>query len=296
MGLLFKVNGVSSSSDSYRLLSFAMLAFAGTFIACWVLAVALALVRTLSSRHPSLERRLPLFLTTDKVGILARRPSRKTIGESVIPGRLVSVNPLAAPSSLSSASSSTAVSVGAANVPLRSNPMLARTNAAGAGTGSSNGSGGGGGGGGGGDASATVATRSSSIYNKMRGRASGRSSQSGDSKASSSSSGSMSPDAAVVVVDRLHHVRRASRPPPPPVDNDVDVDVSSAAIVPGVVDASPADAVVSQAERRHESPLLPGDPSSVETHNTLARHQRAMLGQRPATVRSSLGSSDAHDA
>jgi hypothetical protein len=73
MGLLFKVEGVSSSSDSYRLLSEAMLLFAASFIACWALAVLLVLTRTLSSRHPSLERRLPLFLTTDKVGLLARR-------------------------------------------------------------------------------------------------------------------------------------------------------------------------------------------------------------------------------
>jgi hypothetical protein len=163
-----------------------------------VLAVALALVRTLSSRHPSLERRLPLFLTTDKVGILARRPSRKTIGESVIPGRPVSVNPLAAALSSASAPHS-ALLVSRDGVPLRSNPMLlARTNSS-AGTGSS---------------STRPAHGDAVGRRRMQVR-----------HAAPASDVRKAQDTTVALVDRVRFLRRpGSRPPPPPLPYDGDGD------------------------------------------------------------------------
>jgi hypothetical protein len=192
MGLLFKVEGVSSSSDSYRLLSEAMLLFAASFIACWALAVLLVLTRTLSSRHPSLERRLPLFLTTDKVGLLARRrKSRWGVADdahhsdvAVVPAVLVSPSASTTAAAhtqthlhkpLSSLPSSSSLD---GTFALVSNPMLAASG------GSSDGGGGGSGGGGGGvlSASASVSLRQSPSF-----------------------------------VDRVRYIRKPShRPPPPP--------------------------------------------------------------------------------
>jgi hypothetical protein len=67
MGLLFKVDGVSTVSPAYKLLSYSMLLGSSLFMVAWGLCVILALVRTLSKRHPAMQRTLLNFFTVDAV-------------------------------------------------------------------------------------------------------------------------------------------------------------------------------------------------------------------------------------
>jgi hypothetical protein len=63
MGLLFKVNGVSTASPTYRFLSYIMLLFSSLFISAWLLAVATALLRTLAVRNRRVAAAMPLVRT-----------------------------------------------------------------------------------------------------------------------------------------------------------------------------------------------------------------------------------------
>jgi hypothetical protein len=191
MGLLFKVDGVSAKSPSYSLLSFLMLLCAGAFIASWALTVMLALVRTLSGRHPVLSRRLALFLTTENARVFARRPSRASVGECVTTATGVVSNPL-------SLRSSAATTMSRDGVPLRSNPMLlARMTAGG------------------------TAPRASSPDSRTRGPVQVRHS-SGDVAASvTTAAAAVVPETPVAIVDRVRQIRKTgSRPAPPPLSED----------------------------------------------------------------------------